>query len=220
VGVVAGNLGLRNTDAIVKLPLSENTHVANDSSQPLCLTRPNTPSDATELAAFRQLANVVSTRLLQVQYGDAADTHVCVQFDSTPDPFRVDNLHLQVSPAAQSKDGVTSLIVRLFSDTGAIQMDLSGKRLRATDPKTGDSLQPTSADSNQQETTQATAATGKAPVKVTKSSTRNKTNPSSIPVKVQKKGRYGFSVEWADGATIIYSNLALARAVGGVQTHV
>jgi len=36
-----------------------------------------------------------------------------------------------------------------------------------------------------------------------------------FPAKISKKGKYGYEVEWADGATIIYSLLAIAKAVEG-----
>eukprot|EP00985_Skeletonema_marinoi_P007787 scaffold3468_cov108-Skeletonema_marinoi.AAC.3 len=36
-----------------------------------------------------------------------------------------------------------------------------------------------------------------------------------FPAKISKKGKYGYEVEWADGATIIYSLLAIAKAAGG-----
>ena len=37
-----------------------------------------------------------------------------------------------------------------------------------------------------------------------------------FPCKIEKKGRYGYSVEWADGVTIIYSMFSLAKAAGGI----
>jgi len=37
----------------------------------------------------------------------------------------------------------------------------------------------------------------------------------SDSAKISKKGKYGYEVEWADDATIIYSLLAIAKAVGG-----
>jgi len=36
-----------------------------------------------------------------------------------------------------------------------------------------------------------------------------------FPAKISKKGKYGYEVEWADGAKIIYSLLAIAKAAGG-----
>ena len=32
-----------------------------------------------------------------------------------------------------------------------------------------------------------------------------------VPAKISKKEKYGYEVEWADGATIIYSLLAIAK---------
>lgn len=39
--------------------------------------------------------------------------------------------------------------------------------------------------------------------------------PELFPARVEKKGIYGYSVEWADGATIIYSMISIAKAAGG-----
>ena len=36
-----------------------------------------------------------------------------------------------------------------------------------------------------------------------------------IPARVTRKGNYGYEVEWADGAKVIYSLLAIAKAAGG-----
>ena len=39
-------------------------------------------------------------------------------------------------------------------------------------------------------------------------------SPRLFPCKINRKGRYGYSVEWRDGATIIYSMISLAKAAG------
>jgi hypothetical protein len=36
-----------------------------------------------------------------------------------------------------------------------------------------------------------------------------------IPTRVARKENYGYEVEWADGAKVIYSLLAIAKAAGG-----
>ncbi len=36
-----------------------------------------------------------------------------------------------------------------------------------------------------------------------------------FPARVTRKGGYGYEVEWADGAKVIYSLLVIAKAVGG-----
>jgi hypothetical protein len=36
-----------------------------------------------------------------------------------------------------------------------------------------------------------------------------------FPARVTRKGNYGYEVEWADGAKVIYSLLAIAKAAGG-----
>lgn len=37
-----------------------------------------------------------------------------------------------------------------------------------------------------------------------------------FPCKIEKKGQYGYSVEFADYATIIYLMFSLAKAAGGI----
>jgi hypothetical protein len=44
---------------------------------------------------------------------------------------------------------------------------------------------------------------------------KEKTSPSLSVTRVERKGRYGYAVQYADGATVIYSSKSLALAAGG-----
>jgi hypothetical protein len=39
--------------------------------------------------------------------------------------------------------------------------------------------------------------------------------PKLFPCRLEKKGKYGYSVEWADRSTIIYSMYSLGKAAAG-----
>jgi hypothetical protein len=167
------------------------------------------PSNATvELDAYRELANAVSKELLLLQYGspEGKDNRQLAVFDSDPDhEFDVSTVTLSLD---KSKAGSEKLLVRLLSDSTAIQLLLLPSRLRSRNPKTGDLLSESpflNLDGSGVEDTQDAVVT----------KTR-KRSPSIIPTKVERRGRYGFAVEWGDGATVIYSVLSLARAAGGI----
>lgn len=191
---------------VVRLPISIAANDANETGVPLTLQR---PSNATvELDAYRELANAVSKELLLLQYGspEGKDNKQLVVFDLDPDhEFDVSTVTLSLD---KSKAGSEKLLVRLLSDSTAIQLTLLPSHLRSRNPKTGDLLSESpflNLDGSGDEDTQDAVVT----------KTR-KRSPSIIPTKVERRGRYGFAVEWGDGATVIYSMLSLARAAGGI----
>ena len=190
----------------VQLPISMAANDATESAEPLCLARPDTAKD--ELVSFESLGKVVSRELLRVHYGDTEISDLLTfPSDDSNEPFQISSIQLGLDNSTKE------FTLRLFSDAGAIQKRIDPEDLRSRDPKTGDDI-PDSPFHNQ-------AKKERAPlVKVHSSSDTNestkKVSPSLTPVKVQRKGRYGFAVEWADAATIIYSKTCLARAAGGV----
>ena len=163
------------------------------------------------------LTNIVSEELLRLQYGAPSndETTELVTFDATNEngtihTFDVASVSLHLD---KSKVGNEKLFIRIFSDTNAVQFTIPApSELRARDPKTGDimtdspylakAVDNNSMDNNKNDN----------PVVVVKVTKRS---PSVIPTKVERRGRYGFAVEWADGATIIYSLRCLAKAAGG-----
>jgi hypothetical protein len=186
---------------IIRLPVSTSTNDANDVGKPLCLARPAEAID--ELSAFETLARNVAKELLKLHYGRTESQDIFT-FGSSLEIFNAATTNLTLDKATGD-----SFMVRLFCDSGAIQKRVSAKSLRARDPKTGNKL----ADSpfKDDESIESESASLEPMVTVTKA----KRNPSLIPTSVEKKGRYGFAVQWADGATIIYSMLSIAKAAGG-----
>ena len=193
---------------VVQLPISMATNDANECGIPLTISRPATA--VKELSAYKILSNIVSEELLRLQYGASSNDEAVelVSFSAATNEeictFDVANVSLHLDKTK----GNEKLIVRIFSDTNALQFTISSPSdLRSRDPKTGDIMtdsphitKSTTPDNNDGPTVV---------VKVTKRS------PSVIPIKVERRGRYGFAVEWADGATIIYSMRCLAKAAGG-----
>ena len=170
------------------------------------------PKDCTEeLQAFHELAQTVSRELLKLQYNrsDAVDV---VTFDS-PDPFDTSTLLLSMDKGHDE----TTLLVRLFADSGAVQRRVSPAQLRSRDPQSGDLLpdSPFLAQAAEATTSRRDDAVTTATVHVHRTSSSPKKLPSLSVTRIERKGRYGYAVHFADGATIIYSMRSLALAAGG-----
>jgi len=197
----------------VQLPISVAMNDAIDNGTPLALTRPKGAEK--ELAAFHDLAAIVSRELLQLQYGAPTTDQEYVVFKSDEEPdvaavlFNLASVTLAIDKQAKDK-----FAVRLFSDSGAVQKLVAPAQLRARDPRTGD-IMPDSPYLDQQDMHADDALEEHPMVTKTKQATGKKRSPSVIPTKVERRGRYGFAVEWGDGATIIYSMRCLAKAAGG-----
>lgn len=195
--------------SLVQLPISVALNDANDDGIPLTMSR---PEDATkELAAYELLTNIVSKELLRVQYGagfiDGLSEYVT--FNTHPDKsFDVSNVTLSLDRAR----GNEAMTVRIFSESDAIQWHIAPSQLRSRDPKTGDSI-PNSPFMNDEISKDQSLDSD--PIVTETKVVKKKRSPSVIPTKVERRGRYGFAVEWGDGATIIYSMRSIARAVGG-----
>ena len=187
---------------MIELPISTITNDANEGGEPLCLAR---PADAErELHAFEKLAKDVSRELYRMLYGQT-DSKEVVSFADSSDEFDLATINLNVD---SSSGGFT---VRLFSKNGAIQRRIGAADLRARDPKTGEVIDdsPFRDEMDQQVPSSDTLVT------VHKNAGR-KVSPSLNPSKADKKGRYGYAVQWGDGATIIYSKASIAKAAGGI----
>lgn len=194
--------------SVAQLPISAATNAANDSGNPLCLER---PKDCTEeLQAFHQLAQTVSRELLKLQY-NRSDSVDVVTFDS-PDPFDASTLLLSMDKGHDE----TTLIVRLFADSGAVQRRVSPAQLRSRDPQSGDMLPDSPFLAQAAEATSPRRDDSvMASVHVHRTSSSPKKLPSLSVTSVERKGRYGYAVHFADGATIIYSMRSLALSAGG-----
>jgi len=207
-------LGLQRS-RIFQLPISSGTNTANDSGSPLCLSRPKEAS--LELDVFSDLAGAVSTELLVLEHGitsgadDDQDLFVSVSFDNESEPFDVASTNLSVD----NRKG--TFTVRLFSDSGALQIEITGEELRRIHPKTGKELDLNDDNSGihaEPAHTQGGCGSGASGM-IEHHRHQDAKKSKLFPVKIDKKGRYGYSVEWADGATIIYSMLSICKAAGG-----
>jgi hypothetical protein len=198
---------------VIRMPISTHTHEANDSGEPLCLVRPE--AAAVELDAFQLLADNVSRELLKIHYGTTETQGVVMLQDGdATDKFGISSVHLNVDVASKS------FLVRFFSASGAVQKRVSAAGLRARDPKTGTVLDDSPFKKHLRDETSSDFLSSTVTVHKTASAVnKEKDHPSLSPTKVVKKGRYGYAVQWADGATIIYSKLSIAVAAGGTITE-
>lgn len=193
---------------IFQLPISALTNDANDSGLPLCVSRPKESS--AELTVFEQLTEAISIELLLLQHGRSGaegsrlGSPCTVSFKESTEEFDVATVHMSVDNAHET------FTVRLFSDTGATQVTIRADELRYRHPKTGEKM---TVDNFHQEGTEQTQSSDGM---VQHHKHGDSGSPRLFPATVDKKGRYGYAVEWADGATIIYSLLSIARAAGGV----
>lgn len=187
------------TNTVFRLPISTLTNESNDNGVPLVLAR---PSDATEeLSVIEGLATAVSRELLTAQHGlgsgtdtreGSPQTHkVTFPNMKTDDEFDIASTHVTIS-----EDG---FLVRFYSDKGAMQITIPAALLRASHPKTGEKIDAADEDGMVKKYPSIAQLT---------------------PAQLEAKGRYGYSVEWKDGATIIYSMLSIAKAAGGVPVDI
>lgn len=196
--------------SIVQLPISVALNDANDDGIPLTMSRPN--DAAKELDAYELLTDIVSKELLRVQYGSGFTDGVSefVTFSTHPEKiFDAANVTLSLDRAR----GNETLTVRIFSDSDALQWHILPSQLRSRDPKTGDTIldSPFLIEDEPSE-----LSSHSDPVVTRTQASKKKRSPGAIPTKVERRGRYGFAVEWGDGATIIYSMRSIARAAGGI----
>ena len=189
-----------NLDNVCQLPISTLANDANDDGIPLCLTRPE--KGTSELAAFEQLANIVSKELYMLPHRRAENQQQVV-FKDSREIFDLISLQLSLD-----QDEERPFVVRIFSENGAMQIRVAPAELRSRDPKTGDKLD--SGDAPAKPTSNGKKDDGK--VSIHRSTGSKKI---SIPQGIEKKGKYGYSVTWGDGAKIIYSMLAVAKSAGG-----
>lgn len=209
-----------DSSSIVQLPISPLTNGANDTGEPLCLERP--ADGQTELDAFEDLAKMVSREMFLLQHGksrkgqtskgaDGDSSDAVVTFEGgAGQQFDVASLYMTVDNDDES------FAVRLFSDAGAWQGKVEGATLRSIDPKTGEKI--SDGDENKDMEPKASCSSSGDGI-VVQHHRHDKKKPRLFPARVEKKGIYGYGVEWADGATIIYSMLSIAKTAGGIQVN-
>uniref|UniRef100_A0A7S2R3J3 Gamma-butyrobetaine hydroxylase-like N-terminal domain-containing protein n=1 Tax=Eucampia antarctica TaxID=49252 RepID=A0A7S2R3J3_9STRA len=197
-------VGLKSSN-IFQLPISEFTNTSNDEGSPLCCSRP--ADAASEIFVFSKLAKTVATELILLRNGkgdmEKQATVVTLVDESHKNRYDVASLQLVLN-----KEGKT-FTVRLFSESGATQLSINGEDLRLRHPKTGEMLE------NEDISTDIENATCSSSSNQIIVQQHQHKQPKFIPMKVDKKGRYGYEIEFSDGATIIYSMLSIAIAAGG-----
>ncbi|KAL9183414.1 hypothetical protein ACHAXT_005201 [Thalassiosira profunda] len=215
---------------VFHLPISETVNEANDAGTPLCCDGSEASGAEEELETFSKLADAVSTDLLLLQHkmtplsvqgtnarsGGRNDNTLVVALDEAGDlEFDVPFTQLSVD------NGHRTFAVRLFSNEGGYQKNIAGRELRIRDPRTGEV--DASAEESIGNATVQSGCGGSAGSKLSSMVEHHTANGEAnagekdglFPAKVTKKGNYGYEVEWADGSTIIYSLLAIAKAAGG-----
>ena len=181
---------------IIRLPISTTTNDSNDAGVPLCVSRPDNGAEE-ELAAFEQLARITSKELLLLRYADP-ESEGMINIGGVR--FEIVSLNCSIEA------GKDAFSVRLYCESGARKISVPASNIRSRDPKTGEQLSNSSGKS---------ANSGEArkdDMVIVHKASHNRRHPSNIPTSIEKKGRYGFAVEWEDGATIIYSMQAIAKA--------
>mmetsp|Transcript_23083 Transcript_23083/g.49817 ORF Transcript_23083/g.49817 Transcript_23083/m.49817 type:complete len:274 (-) Transcript_23083:241-1062(-) len=227
---------------VFRLPISTTVNDSNDSGAPLCVDRPDGAEE--ELETFAKLADAISADLLILQHGGApSSVRGFGRSDDDDDDGNDDNvnnvLSVVVDEAGESEfdlpftrlsvdNGRKNFTVRLFSNEGGYQKVISGGELRCRDPRSGQieegvtSGEDNSLDAPRLHRSGCGGSSGGQKQSSSMVQHHAASNGSTsaeqdglFPAKVTKKGNYGYEVEWADGATIIYSLLAIAKAAGG-----
>ena len=189
-----------NPDHVCQLPVSEIANEANENGIPICLSRPEEAKN--ELEAFEKLAKIVSRELFRLPFRVPSGEGSVIVEDETFD--------LSTIQLSADKD---ALIVRFFSEAGALQKRIPAQALRSRDPKTG----AVTHDSGESQKEPNAAGSLEGDGMVTKHRVSSDSTKASfvVPEKVEKKARVGFEVTWSDGARYIYSRHAIALAAGG-----
>jgi alpha-mannosidase len=130
----------------------------------------------------------------------ANDDSSYVTFEDGEEKFLLSTIQL-----SKDKD---NLVVRFFSDGGALQKRLDSKDLRSRDPKTGNLLDRYDDSTKQENEDMVTVYRA--------GSSQHKNTEGISPDRVEKKAKVGYEVTWSDGAKFIYSRTAIAKASGGI----
>ncbi len=188
------------SENICQLPISGTANAAIDAGVPICISRPEEAKD--ELDSFTKLAKIVSRELFKLPHRQPSSEGRVILEDQY---FDISTIHL-------SDDG-DSLVVRFFSENGALQKRISAEKLRNIDPMSGQVIEESSsvADNVDQTTKTETVIVSTHKSNSTASDGQAKIKPEGI----EDKGRVGFEVTWSDGSRFIYRRSAIAIAAGG-----
>uniref|UniRef100_A0A6V0B2R3 Gamma-butyrobetaine hydroxylase-like N-terminal domain-containing protein n=1 Tax=Pseudo-nitzschia australis TaxID=44445 RepID=A0A6V0B2R3_9STRA len=204
-----GNNALK-PENICQLPISETANMANDTGIPICLSRPEEAK--LELEGFEKLAKIVSREMFQLPHRALSSEGTVV----------LEGEHFDLSTINVSEDS-GSIMVRFFSENGALQKRVPSQNLLRLDPMTGDAIDKTSSssppvDENERDHSKIYDDEDVV-VSVHKASSSSACNNHAVaevlPERIQEKGRIGFEVTWSDGSRFIYRRSVIAIAAGG-----
>eukprot|EP00984_Skeletonema_dohrnii_P031858 scaffold24916_cov75-Skeletonema_dohrnii-CCMP3373.AAC.1 len=198
------------------LPISETVSGSNESGKPFCCDELNGNSEE-EWAVFSKLADAVSADLLLLQHNMMPASMKGQQGNSST---------AMVVTIDESQEIHRAFI--LYNE-GGYQKIIGGDDLRSRNPKVEDNSSSNSGEGDGKVVQHGcgggshshSSDSGSSQPSITvhhHSSTcadNSDKKDNLFPAKISKKGKYGCEVEWADGATIIYSLLAIAKAAGG-----
>lgn len=188
---------------LCQLPISETANAAIDSGVPICISRPE--EGKRELDAFTKLAKIVSRELFQLSHREPSSEGMVLLED---EHFDLSTIHLSEDKGA--------LLIRFFSENGALQKRIPPENLFKLDPMSGDVIDDASlaaeddgGEVNKNDnsvivsTYKSNSGTGNPPAKI-------------MPERIEEKGRIGFEVTWSDGSRFIYRRSVIAIAAGGL----
>jgi hypothetical protein len=185
---------------VCKFPISTLANDATEDGTPLMLSRPENASK--EVSSFQLLGDIISRELYSLPHRKSENQQL-ILFHGSEETFDLVSLQLSMD-----NDKERPLVIRIFSESGAMQLRFAPAELRSRDPKTGE-IQTNSAPPEEGSKPDSEKK-GMVSVHSVDSVTRK-----NFPQAVEKKGKYGYQVTWADGARIIYSMLAIVKAAGG-----
>ena len=215
---------------VFRLPISSAVHDSNESGIPLCCDVGGPPlvgssGDDEAPDVFSRLADAISSDLLLLRHGADVPVIGSTRASVVTIDEAGDSVYFDVPFTRLSLDGASgTLVVRLFSDAGGYQKAISGIDLRRRDPATGDMENVSVENAAHDETSMSHGGGGCGGSQFESSMVQRHVahvrpkvavKDGLMPARVAKKGNYGYEVEWADGAKVIYSLLAIARAAGG-----
>ena len=189
---------------VCQLPISGTANAAIDTGIPICISRPAEAQQ--ELETFEKLAKIVSRELFQLPYREPSSEGMVLLED---EEFDLSTIHLS--------DDAGSLLIRFFSENGALQKRVPYVNLRTRDPMSGDVVDEQTSSAAEDEIGQVNDEQ-KVVVSLHKSGcgASEKQDPTKIsPERIEEKGRVGFEVTWNDGSRFIYRRSVIALAAGG-----
>lgn len=182
---------------ICQLPISGTANAAIDARVPICLSRPENAKQ--ELEAFKKLAEIVSRELFQLPYREPSSEGMVL----------LEGEHFDLSTIHLSDNG-DSLLIRFFSENGALQKRIPSENLLRLDPMSGDEVDEISPKA-EPKTSQVKDNEKNVTVSIHKfNSSVSDRSQNIIPERIEEKGRVGFEVTWSNGSRFIYRRSVIA----------